>query len=75
MPTKCSIATSSANVFRSDSSTIAEPPYLMTTVVPRYALMNGIASLKMRAFPIVFASVGLAASGREWPVAIRNAPR
>ncbi len=75
MPTKCNIATSSAKVLRSDSSTMAEPPYLITTVVPRYALMKGMASVKIRALPIVRAMRGLAGSGRLCPVAIRNAPR
>ena len=55
MPEKWSMATSSANDARSVSSTMAAPPYLMTTVLPRYWRMNGTASEKMRALAMVAA--------------------
>ena len=49
---------------------MADPPYLMTTVWPRKSLMNGKASEKMRALPIVFAIRGFAWCGVECPVLV-----
>jgi hypothetical protein len=49
-PTKCSRATSAAKERLSSSSTIALPPYLMTTVWPWKRVIHGSASRRTAAF-------------------------
>ncbi len=71
IPTRLSKVMSPANESRSSSLVIAEPPYLMTTVLPLKALIYGAASVKILALAIVEAIRLLRALGEVCPVLMR----